>query len=54
MEGRDTYGRVVGRIKGREVDENSTGRPIKSTNLDPWKLSSSPMFPETPRDIVVR
>jgi hypothetical protein len=41
MEFRDTHGRVGGRIEGPEVDENFTGRPTKSINLDPWELSES-------------
>ena len=36
----DSYG-VGRRIAGPEGDENSTGRPIESTNLDPWKLSET-------------
>jgi hypothetical protein len=31
-----SYGRVWGRIMGPEEDSDSTGKPTKSTNLDPW------------------
>jgi hypothetical protein len=41
MEVRDSYGRVGGRIEGPEGDRNSTGRPTKSTHLDPWELSDT-------------
>jgi hypothetical protein len=41
MELRDSYGRVWGRIKAPEGDRNSTGKPIKSTNLDFWGLSET-------------
>ena len=37
----DSYGRTGGRIMGPEGDRNSTGRPTKSTNLDPWELSET-------------
>jgi hypothetical protein len=32
------YGESCGRIGGRIEKANSTGRPIESTNLDPWGL----------------
>jgi hypothetical protein len=31
----------MGRIENPEGDRNSTGRPTKSTNLDPWGLSET-------------
>jgi hypothetical protein len=33
--------KLGGRIEGPEWDTNSTGRPIESTNLDPWGLSET-------------
>lgn len=36
MELGDSYGRIGGRIAVPEGDGNSTGKPIESTNLDPW------------------
>jgi hypothetical protein len=36
MELVDFYRRIGGRIVGPKGDENSTGRPTESTNLDPW------------------
>jgi hypothetical protein len=41
MELREFYGRIGGRIEGPREDNNSTGRPIMSTNLDPWGLSET-------------
>ena len=41
MEVGDTYGRVVGRSQGQEVDRNLTERPTESTNLNSWELSES-------------
>jgi hypothetical protein len=32
------YGRVRGRIKGTEGDDDPIRRPTMSTNLDPWEL----------------
>jgi len=40
----DSYGRIGGRIAGPDGDRNSTRRPTKSSNLDPWssqRLSTS-------------
>jgi hypothetical protein len=34
----DSYGRVTGKNKAAEGDCNPIGRPILSTNLDPWEL----------------
>jgi hypothetical protein len=39
MEVGDTYRRALGNIEGSEGDGNSTGSPIKSTNLNHWELS---------------
>jgi hypothetical protein len=36
MEHGDSYGRIRERIVDPKEDRNSTGRPTKSTNLDPW------------------
>ena len=41
MEVRDPYGRVRARIEGTEADDNTTGRPTVSSNLDPWKLTET-------------
>jgi hypothetical protein len=38
---RDSYGRVEGRIKDPEIDENPIGSPTESTNLQAWELSES-------------
>jgi hypothetical protein len=40
MEFGDFSGRIGRRITGLKVDRNSTGRPTKSTNLDPWGSQS--------------
>ena len=42
----DAYGRIGGRIMGPGGDRNSTGRPTKSTNLDPWGSHSLNHQPE--------
>jgi hypothetical protein len=34
----DPYGRDRGRIEGDEWDCNPIGRPMFSTNQDPWEL----------------
>jgi hypothetical protein len=39
MELGDSYGRIGEMIAGPK-DKNSTGRPTKSTNLDPWGSQS--------------
>lgn len=38
---RNTCGRVKKKIEVQEGGENPTGRPIESTNQDPWELSES-------------
>jgi hypothetical protein len=35
---KDTYGKVRGKIKAAEVNDNSIGRPTLLTNTDPWDL----------------
>jgi hypothetical protein len=37
----ESYGRVGGRIEEPKGDRDSIGRPIESTNLDPWGLSEA-------------
>jgi hypothetical protein len=44
MEVKDSSGRVGGKIEGPEGDQNSTGSPTESTNLDSWRVSET----ETP------
>jgi len=41
MELRESCGRVGGRIEGSREDGDSTGRLIRSINLNPWKLSET-------------
>jgi hypothetical protein len=41
MEVGDIYGGVRERTEDPVIDENSTGRPIESTNQDSWELSKS-------------
>jgi hypothetical protein len=36
--GWESYGRVEGKIEGPEMNENPTGGPIESTNLEIWEL----------------
>ena len=38
MDLQESCRRVGGRIEGPQEDSDSTGRPTKSTNLDPWGL----------------
>ena len=38
---RDPNGRVRGRIEGAEGDGNPIGRPIISTNTNPWEIPKS-------------
>lgn len=37
----ETYGRVGVKIECPEREGNLTGRPAKSTKLDPWDLSET-------------
>ena len=39
MEFRESYKRVGRKKEGKREDRDSTGRPTKSTKLDPWWLS---------------
>jgi hypothetical protein len=41
MEVRDTGGRVRGKIEATKGDDNPTGRPTVSINLDPLELPES-------------
>ena len=34
----DSYGRLRGRSEGAETVGNPIGRPLVSTNLEPWEL----------------
>jgi hypothetical protein len=45
MELEDSYGRIGGRIAAPEGNKNSTGRPMESTNLDPWGFHHQPRPP---------
>ena len=40
IELRDSYGRIGGKTVSPEGDRSATGRPIESTNLDPWDSQS--------------
>ena len=37
----DSYRRVRGKIEGNEGNENTTGKPTQSTNLDLWEFSET-------------
>ena len=37
----DSYRSVRGKIEGNEGNENTTGKPTQSTNLDLWEFSET-------------